>query len=715
MAPDFTSSDISSEGLLTVLLLKEIEYFRPKTPPIQIRRRDRAQLPRKGKPYRIGGDRDGRNTGESPSFSHPGQDREPVWRAMTLAMQRNYKLNLATDKTNVQLSRDGGTTICVLPRPAFNIPIINAPALLPSVLPPTDLRVFQLSRNTQKTQQYLRVPPRFVEEPLISLRSARQLKLLKSLQEPLTARSGQPPESPQKFSAASLLTANQTIPESPGLCARRLALLSLFNPDEKPQQSQQSIQSSPSIVDATAKRPVPQLNPWDMQLLPPPFLPISSMFSAGFPLAPTDGPKLQETHSVSTDELVMKPRERFGPSKYSSAPRGQSGHVGVRSLLSAGQLEPGLLHSRAVSAGELTPRSPISSVTQPAPSAHNLLSRSLSTGVQFKPPTKNLLLPAKQFGPSANRRLPSSRSHGYMSDSSSCQADPPSSATIHDYSHSGSASQNHVPEFQRIHGLVPAINEPVSPSNSASDYRRVEQRANPIVDNTMHGNRSFGSPGASIPSASKDILEVINARQSQSSQAQSYSPDTSISGLCGSSTYQAAHMMGPPTTHMMGPPATHGMRPPANLNYNPGYYPQPQVPGASGGPSYIQDPNIRNGDHQFFPRPLGRGSGYPTRNHSNTWLQVPGQQQLPGPHDYIRDANGNFIVHHHPQEPQFRVEERQQMRDTGYTYAQHQAQVQSQLAMARALRSGAVPNTGTQTLVAMAEAQNLGVVLGNHY
>lgn len=568
-------------------------------------------------------------------------------------MQRSYKLHLAADKTGVKLSRDGGKTLFVLPRPVvLNTTTTSTPNPPPptSAQPPTDLRVFQLSRNTRRSQQSLRVPSKFVEEPLVSTRSARQFKWLKSLQSPVIAPSDQPPK-PQEPPVASPI-ANQTVSEPPGL-GHELGLLSLPKPSEEPQHPQQPSLPLQSTVEPGAASPTTRSKLWNPLSLPPPFVPISTVLSSDvLPHARV----VRETRP----EPTSRPRERFGPSRYSSAPRGQFGHLGAHSLAPTGQLQPGHLRNRAVSAGQLMTSSPLA---QSVSSASNLLTRSLSTGVQFRSLSMNQSPPANQFEPSTDQW----------------------------------SSENTSEMSQQTHGLVPGMIN--APGSTVSGYCETEQNPESVAGNSnnMYGNVPFGRPpGAAAPG---QMPEAMSSRQSQSSQPRGYGPAAPMYGAYGNNVYQPARMMGPPgigppANRMMGPPGMGPpeMGPPAYFNSNAGYCSQSQASNSSGGPSYTQDPSIGNSGRPTFPQPVGRG--YPIQTRTNTRTQMNSQQQLPVMHNYVRDANGNFIVNHqHYQEPQFRAEQRQHVHEPGYTYAQHQAQIQAQLAMAQAR---AAYNTGAR-------------------
>lgn len=588
---------------------------------------------------------------------------------MSPLMQRSYKLHLAADKTGVKLSRDGGKTLYVLPRPVVlntTTPSTPNPPPPTSTQPPTDLRVFQLSRNTRRSQQSLRVPSKFVEEPLVSTRSARQFKWLKSLQSPVVAPSDQPPK-PQEPPVAPPI-ADQAVTEPPEL-GHELGLLSLLNPSEGPQHPQHPQQPSlplQSTVEPGAASPTSRSKLWNPLSLPPPFVPISSVLSSDV---------LPQTRVARQNrpEPTSRPRERFGPSRYSSAPRGQYGHPGAHSLAPTGQLQPGHLRNRAVSAGQLMTSSPLA---QSVSSASNLLTRSLSTGVQFRPLTTNQPPPAKQFEPSTNQRSSGNRSE----------------------------------LSQQTHGLVPGMIN--APGSTVSTYREIEQNPESVASNSnnMYGNMPFGMPpGTAAPGQMPETMSSRQSQSSQSSQSRGYGPAAPMYGAYGNNVYQPARMMGPPgmrppgigppAARVMGPPGIGppgmgppGMGPPAYFNSNTGYSSQSQASNSSGGPNYTQDPSIRNGSRPSFPQPLGRG--YPVQIRTNTQTQTNSQQQLPVMHNYVRDANGNFIVNHqHYQEPQFRAEQRQHVHEPGYTYAQHQAQIQAQLAMAQAR---AASNPGAQ-------------------
>lgn len=738
---------------------KEIEYFRPKTPPIQVRRRDRGQIPWKGRPHRVGGGRDGAYNGLG--FLHTGQSQEPVWRFMPPLMRENYKLYFSSDRTGVLFSRDAGNTICTYPPPPGLPPTRRLPPQAGG-RPPIDLRVYQLSRNTRRNRSFPRVPPRFIEEPLIPLWSQLQKSIPGS---PATAQSQMQLEAPN---SAQEFPVGQEILQSPGVSARKMALLSILS-REKRQQPQQPV---PFTANATAGKPDLGPNLWNTESPPLSSVPLSSASPTGLSPPPLG--------SYNSSPLARR-RERFGPSKYTSSMRRQYGNVGARPFPFAGQLGRGLpqngqllsglspitpryydgqsthtslygsssadaqfdptakhpplsgglpelsthdllarslspptktpsltdelsahkLLAKSLSTGvQFSPRlrhasplneqsepsahilfaeSPSTSTQfspairdlsppneQPGNSAHNLLVKSLSTGVQFSPPIKN--------PPSEDKfRLPTDQ-YGYMNDSGSRQLESPSPATFQDQS--GNA-----------HLLVPgAINSPtqsIFPPIAASDYRQM------------------GSTGAEADSWNRIFIDKplysINMPEKMTSPL-SQPPQTPGQVLAptflpyGSNTHQAANRMGPPAA-------------------NPGYYPQPQRPNTSHGPRDFPGPSISNGDRQFFPQPPRRGFGYPGPRHGGTRAQVRGRQQHSIQQDYVRDKNGNFIVDQSSEEPQFRVEERLRMHaehDIVQAYREHQAQVQSQLAMAHTLMSVVPPNAPirlmkARNLVALAE------------
>lgn len=325
---------------------------------------------------------------------------------------------------------------------------------------------------------------------------------------------------------------------------------------------------------------------------------------------------------------------------------------------------------------------------QPGISAHGLLARSLSTGVQFSPQIRNSSPPDEQFGSSPNHPR---KSYRHMNDSGSCQPEPSSSA-FHNQAQLSGAVHHRLSELsQHTNMLAPGvINSPTQPISldAVTDYRRIE-KTNSEADN---GTRfTLGRP--SIPLPPRHMSERMFSPQPRLPQARSQISAASISGSYGSNTHQAANRMGPP-----------------------GYYQQPQRLGASHQLRSLSGPSIRNGDRQFFPQPLRRGFGYPSTSHSNTRAQMLSQQQSTAQQDYVRDGNGNFIVNQSGDEPQFRVEERHQMRaerDLANAYAEHQAQVQSQLAMAQTLMNVVSPSapmrlTKARDLVALAEVCNLG-------
>lgn len=325
---------------------------------------------------------------------------------------------------------------------------------------------------------------------------------------------------------------------------------------------------------------------------------------------------------------------------------------------------------------------------QPGISAHGLLARSLSTGVQCSPPIINSSPPDEQFGSPPNHP---SKSYRHMNDSGSRQPEPSSSA-FHNQAQLSGAVHHRLSELsQHTNVLAPgAINSPTQliSLDTVTDYRRIE-KTNSEADNGS--GFTLGRP--SIPLPPKNMPERMFSPQPRLPQARSQISAASMSGSYGSNTHQAANKMGPL-----------------------GYYQQSQRLGASHQLRSLSGPSIRNGDRQFFPQPLRRGFGYPSTSHSNTRAQMLSQQQSTAQQDYVRDGNGNFIVNQPGDEPQFRVEERHQMRaerDLAKAYAEHQAQVQSQLAMAQTLMNVVSPGapmrlTKARDLVALAEVCNLG-------
>lgn len=713
-------------------------------------------------------------------------------------MRENYKLYFSSDRIGVLFSQDGGDTVYTFPSPPGLPPTRRLPPQ-DGKRPPTDLRVYQLSRNTRKNRAAPKAPSRFVEEPLVPLWSSQsQSQLQSQLQShpqsqksipgsPVIVQSQMRLEAPGSVQESPVECPSQEIPQSPEVSAHEMALLSLL-PKEK---SQQPVAFT---VNTTTRKPDLEPDSWNMQSLPPSSASLSSAFSTDLSL-PSLGGSGSYNSSLSTGGPLARPRERFGPSKYPPPTGGQYGNVGARPLPFAEQLGLGLPQNGPLLAGGLSPITPRYYDRQPRPStrnslyrssssdvqfnptvkhppfpgelpgvsAHSLSARSLSPGVQFSPPTKIPSLPDElpahkllakslstgvQFGPrirhtsppdeqskpSAHILLAKSLSSGVRFSPAIRSSSPPSEQTknsahsllakslsagvqfsppiknpspleekfrlpTNHYEHMNDSSSRQLKSpspiaFQsqsgHVHALVPgAINSPIQPifpSNTASDYRQIDTEAG-------NWNRLF----ADKPLGPRHMPEKMASRPSQPPQTHSQIP---VSVPYGSNTHQVANRMGPPAASS-------------------GYYPQPQGPNTSHGPRDLPGPSIRNGDRQFFPQPLRRGFGYPGTSHSSTRAQILGQQQPSSQQDYVRDRNGNFIVDEAGDEPQFRIEERHRLRaerNLAHAYAEHQAQVQSQLAMAQTLMSVVPPNAPirlmkARNLVALAE---LAAAPGGH-
>lgn len=412
---------------------------------------------------------------------------------------------------------------------------------------------------------------------------------------------------------------------------------------------------------------------------------LARSLSTGVQFSPsTESPLIPDKQpGISAHNLLamsLSTGVQFGPPiKGPSLPDEQS-RLSAHSLL-AKSLSTGVQFSPRI-------RNPPPPDEQPGISAHGLLARSLSTGVHFSPPIINSSPPDEQFGSPPDHP---SNSYRHMNDSGSRQPESSSSA-FHNRAQLSAAVHHRLSELSQ-HNNVLAVNspiQPISPPNAVTDYRRIEKT------NSEAGNGSrflFGRPG--IPLPPRHMPERMFSPQPRLPQAHSQIPAASMSGPYGSNTHQAANRMGPPVAP--GPSMD--------------YYQQPQRPGAFRQLRDLSGPSIRNGDRQFFPQPLRRGFGYPSTSHSSIRAQMLSQQQSTAQQDYMRDGNGNFIVNQPGNEPQFRVEERHQMCANGY--AEHQAQVQSQLAMAQTLMNVVPPSapmrlTKARDLVALAEVCNLG-------
>lgn len=395
---------------------------------------------------------------------------------------------------------------------------------------------------------------------------------------------------------------------------------------------------------------------------------------------PIKGPSLPDEQSrISAHILLAKSLStgvQFSPRIRNPPPPDEQPGISAHGLL-ARPLSTGVQFSPHI-------RDPLSPDEQPGISAHGLL----PTGVQCSPPIINSSPPDEQFGSPPNHP---SKSYRHMNDSGSRQPEPPSSA-FHNQAQLSGAVHHRLSELSRhTNVLAPGvINSPsrLISLDAVTDYRRIE-KTNSEADN---GSRfTLGRP--SIPLPPRNMPERMFSPQPRLPQARSQISAASMSGPYGSNTHQAANRMGPP-----------------------GYYQQPQRPGAFHQLRSLSGPCIRNGDRQFFPQPLRRGFGYPSTSYSNIRAQMLSQQQSTAQQDYVRDGNGNFIVNQPGDEPQFRVEERHQMRaerDLANAYAEHQAQVQSQLAMAQTLMNVVSPGapmrlTKARDLVALAEVCNLG-------